>query len=145
MALVALGELGLDEGAAGAGDDLAWRSAGGSSSIQLLVAPEVAGLEQAGADGHVRLGQPHAVVDRAGGVADLQAEIPQHVEHVLDHLLAMGRPLVGQQEQQVDVGTGRQLAAAIAADRDQGQLLAAGRVGHVEDCVVVKSCSVRTS
>ena len=38
--------------------------------------------------------------------------------------------LVGQQKQEIDVGIGRQLAAAIAADRDDGQLLALGRVGE---------------
>ena len=61
---------------------------------------------------------------------DLEPEIPQQVEQVLDHLLGMRRLLVGQQEQQIDVGKGRQLAAAIAADRDDRQPFARGRVGE---------------
>ena len=42
----------------------------------------------------------------------------------------MGCLLVGQQKQQVDVGIGRHLAAAVAADRDDRQFLAGGRVGQ---------------
>ena len=41
----------------------------------------------------------------------------------------MRRALVGAEEQQIDVGAGRQLLAAVAADRDHRQLLAGGRVG----------------
>jgi hypothetical protein len=39
------------------------------------------------------------------------------------------RRLVGQQEQQIDVGIGRELAAAVAANRDHGHALARGRIG----------------
>ena len=89
VALVALGQLGLDERAAGAGDDLLG-VAPAELLIELLVAAEVAGLQEVGADGHVRLGLTDAVIDRAGGVADLQAEVPEVIEDVLHHLLAMG-------------------------------------------------------
>ena len=71
---------------------------------QLAVAPDVARLEQRGADGLVALGVAQALVDRARGVADLQPEVPQQVEHELDDLLAARRLLVGTQEQQIDVG-----------------------------------------
>ena len=63
-------------------------------------------------------------------MADLQAEIPEVVEQVLDHLLAMGGQLVGQQEQEIDVGMGRQLAAAVAADGHQGQPLGRRGIGQ---------------
>ncbi len=45
----------------------------------------------------------------------------------------MGGLLVGQQKQEIDVGIGGQLAAAIAADRDNGQLLTFCRVGEPID------------
>ena len=45
----------------------------------------------------------------------------------------MRRPLVGQQEQEIDIRERRHLAAAIAADRDDRDLLAGGRVGDRVD------------
>ena len=80
------------------------------------------------------------LVDGARGVADLQAQVPQQVEHVLDHALAPGRLLVGQQEQQIDVGERREQAAAVAAGGDDGHVLGVGGVGgaiDVRDRVVV--------
>ena len=53
------------------------------------------------------------------GVADLQPQVPQAVEHALDQALAPGGLLVGGEEQQVDVGEGRHLGAAVAADRQR--------------------------
>ena len=73
-------------------------------------------------------------------MADLEAQIPQQIEHVLDHALAPRRLLVGQQEQQIDVGEGRQQAAAVAAGGDDGHALGVGRIGgaiDVGDRVVV--------
>ena len=57
-------------------------------------------------------------------MADLQLEVPQHVEHGFDHALAPGGLLVGQQEQEIDVGAGRQRAAAVAARRHDREALA---------------------
>ena len=132
VALVALGELGLDEVEAVAGGDLAPEAA-----LQLLeqlrIAPEEAGFQQPGADGHIRLGLADALVHRAGGMADLEAQIPEAVEHELHHLLAMGRQLVGQQEQEIDIRAGGELAPAIAAHRHQGQMLAGAGIGQRED------------
>ena len=85
-------------------------------------------------------GELQALVDGARGVADLEAEIPQQVEHVLDDALAPGRLLVGQQEQQIDVGARRQQPAAVAAGGDDRHALGVGRVGgavDVRDRVVV--------
>ena len=104
MALVALGELGLDEVAAVAAAANFVRVALHQLVEQLAVAPDVARLEQRGADRLVALGVAQALVDRARGMADLQAEVPQQVEHELDDLLAARRLLVGPQEQQIDVG-----------------------------------------
>jgi hypothetical protein len=42
-------------------------------------------------------------------MAHLQAQIPQHVEDEFDDAFAPGGLLEGPHEQQVDVGTGREL------------------------------------
>ncbi len=131
VALVALGELGLDELRRGAAHDLAVEALL-QLGEQRLVAPQIARLEQAGADRQIGFGLAQAFLDRARRLADLEPEIPQQIEQQLDDLLGVRRLLVGQQKQQVDVGIGRQLAAAIAADRDQGQPLARGRVGAAD-------------
>ena len=99
---------------------------------QGLVPGEVARLQQGRADGVVLPRQADAFLDGAGGVTDLEAQIPQGVEHVLDDALRMGRLLVGSQEQQVHVGEGRQRPAAIAAHRQQGQTLPLRRVPGAE-------------
>ena len=129
---VALGELGLDEHGAHACDHLALEALAQPVEGR-LVAPQEARLEQAGADPDVGAGKAQALVDRAGRLADLEAQVPQLVEQELDHLLAVRRALVGVEEQEVDVGVGRQLAAAVAADRDDREPLAGGRVGERED------------
>src|ERR671913_1759829 len=114
MALVALGELSLDEVAAIASQEFL-----GEPLDQLVeqfaIAPNVARLEQRGADGLVALAVAQALIDGACGVADLEAQVPQQVEHELDQLLAAWRLLVRPQEQQIDVRQRRQLAAAVAA------------------------------
>src|SRR3546814_1311281 len=63
--------------------------------------------------------ETNALVHRARRVADLEAHVPQQVENLLHHLLAARRQLVGQQEQQVDVRLRGELAAPVAADRDE--------------------------
>src|SRR5215468_758228 len=140
MALVALGELGLDEVAAIAGQELLGEAAG-ELVEQRAVAPQVARFEKRGADGLVAIGIAQAFLDRARGVADLQPEVPQEIEHELYDLLAARRLLVGTQEQEIDVAKRGQLAAAVAAGRHHAQPLGragiAGRidalVGEVED------------
>ena len=68
-------------------------------------------------------------------MTDLEAEIPQHVEDELHHALAPRRLLVRAQEQEIDVGTGRQRAAAVAADGDDAHALGRGGVGDGVDVV----------
>ena len=101
--------------------------------IQRPVAPQIAGLQQGGADGQVLLGQAHAVGRRAGGVAHLQPQVPQHIQHVFGHAFGPRRALVGDQEQQVHVGERRQLAPAVAAGGHQGQPFRRRRVGQRVD------------
>ena len=129
MALVALGELGLDEVAAVAGMEFL-REALLQLVEQSAIAPEISHLQKCRADGLVALGVAQAFVDGAGGVADLEAEVPQQIEHELDDLLAPGRLLVGTQEQEIEVAKRRQLAAAVAAGRHHAQPLGGAGVGR---------------
>ena len=99
-------------------------------AVERLLAPEIARLQQRRADRQIVLGIAQAFGDRARRLPDLETEIPQQIKQELDDLLGMRRALVGQQEQQIDIGIRRQLAAPIAADRDDRHLLALGRVGE---------------
>ena len=116
VALGALRELQLDELRPGLLEELAPEPRAQPLG-QPLVAPEVAVLEQAGADGHVRPRQAQAVVDGPDRLADLEAQVPEAVEHALDQALPPGGLLVGGDEEEVDVGEGRHLRPAVAADR----------------------------
>ncbi len=101
------------------------------------------GVEQRCADGHVLLRHLEALVDGPRRVADLEAQIPQQIEHVLGDALAPGRLLVGEQEENIDVGAGREQAAAIAAGGDDGHALGVRGVGgavDVGDRVVEEQC-----
>ena len=135
VALVALGELGLDEVAPVARGEFL-RVELRQLVEQRAIAPDVARLEQRRADRLVAVGIAQALVDRAGGVADLEAEVPQQIEHELDDLLAARRLLVGTQEQEIDVGKRRHLAAAEAAGRHHAQPLGGAGIGRRVDLAV---------
>ena len=55
------------------------------------------------------------MVDVARRMADLEAQIPEQVEHVFGDALAPGGLLVGQQKQEIDVGARGEHAAPVAA------------------------------
>ena len=129
VALVALGELVADEFGGRALGDLGLERLL-EIVVEFLLAPDVARLEDGGADGEIGLGGGYGLVDRARRLPHLEAQIPQRVEHVFHHLLDMRRRLVGQQEEEIDVGIGRQLAAAVTADGDQRHLLARSGIGR---------------
>ena len=61
-------------------------------------------------------------------MADLQSDVPQAIENGLGDQLAPCGLLVGQQEQQIDVGARRLQPAAIAAGGDDRHALGFGRV-----------------
>ena len=107
QALLAFGKLGGDEFRRAVLDDVAVE-AGDELVVELAVAEQIAGLQHRGADRHVGLGLADAFVDRAGGVADLQAHVPQAIENRLGDRFAPGGLLVRQQEQEIDVGARRQ-------------------------------------
>ena len=114
MARILLGKLRLDEG-----PGVALKHILAEAAPELVkqgaVAEDQPRIEQRGADGHVGEAPADALVDIAGGVADLEAEVPQHIEHVFGDALAPGGLLVGEQEQKIDVGARREKAAAVAA------------------------------
>ncbi len=88
-----------------------------------IVAGEKARLEQRGLGAQVAVGLGDDFVHRAGGVPDLKADVPEHVEHVLDDVVDLGRELaavVGVEKEDVDVAVGIEFAAAEAAHGEQG-------------------------
>ena len=129
MAGIPLGEFRLDEFETRARLDLV-AEAPLELGERFRSAPQEAALEQAGAHGHVVARAAQAVVHRARGVADLQAEVPQRVQQKLGELFGDRGALVGQQEQQVDVRIRRELAAPVTADGGERQALASRRVGQ---------------
>ena len=78
-------------------------------------------LEQARLHGDVGDHLGFALLDRAHGVRQLDADVPQRREEALDGG-GRRRRAVRQQYQHVDVGAGEERAAAVAADRDGRQL-----------------------
>ena len=123
--LLALGELGGDEFGGGALHDFLVEPRH-QFVVERLVAGQESGLEDRGADRHVAARLPDRFIDRARGVADLQSHVPQAIQDGFGDLLAPGGLLVGQDEQQIDVGFRRHQAAAIAAGGDDRHALGAG-------------------
>ena len=94
---------------------------------------EVAGIDQGGLDGDVALRIIDAFADGAGRMADLQPEVPEQVEHELHRPPPLRAERRIRQEQQVDIGIGREHAPAIAAGGDQGEVRLCLRVPHGRD------------
>ncbi len=126
VALLAFGELGGDEFGGGALHHLGIE-ARDQFVVERLVAGEEARFQDRGADRHVAARLADRFIHRARGVADLQAHVPQAIENGFGDLLAPGGLLVGQDEQQIDVGFRRHQPAAIAAGGDHRHALGAGR------------------
>ena len=127
VTLVALGQFGFDEILTVAGARLRSRISCAVLRRALLVAPQISRFQNRRADRDVLFGEADAFGERSRRVADLQAQIPQHVEDEFDDALAPGRLLEGTHKQQIDVRARRQLAAAIAAGRDDGDAFGGSR------------------
>ena len=85
------------------------------------VADDKAVFQKRGADGDIFAAKGQAIAQGAGGMADLQFQIPQQIQQRFDQLFRLGRYFAGGQEQQVHIGMGGHFGAAIAADRQQRQ------------------------
>jgi hypothetical protein len=86
---------------------------------QAPLAVEQPRFHQRGEHGDVLAGLGLAVGERAHAVADFQADIPQEGQEAPHLHVALEPAVVGQQQHQVDVGLRMQLAAPVAADREQ--------------------------
>ena len=87
-----------------------------------FVAAEKARLEQRGLGPEIAVGLGDQLGHRARRVPDLKADVPKHVEHVLDEVgdLRGGLGIVGVvEEENVDVAVGIELAAPETADGQQ--------------------------
>ena len=97
---------------------------GGQACLHRLAQPFGAGdgaaLEQVGDDREVGPGLAFAVGQRAHAVPDLQADVPQEGDKGRQRLAIGCVVVVLEQQQEVDIGVGVQLAAAIAAHGEQG-------------------------
>ena len=97
---------------------------------QRLMPADVTMLQQGGADCHILTPQTQAVLHRTAGVADLQLQVPQHVQHRLDDAFGPGGDLPRRQEQQVHVRLRGHFGPAIAAHAQDGDPFGLGRVGQ---------------
>ncbi len=82
-------------------------------------------LDERRGDAHVGRALALAVVDGADAVPDLEPDVPEESQEPLDALVPVGRLALRQQDEHVDVGAGVQLAAAVAADRHEVDVLLA--------------------
>lgn len=102
MALVTLGELGGDEFRTGPGDDFRLEAFFQIVGQGFFTADRPH-FQNGGADRHIGFGQADRLIHRAGGMADLEAEIPEEIKHELHGLVHIRRVLGRQQEQEVDI------------------------------------------
>ena len=126
-ARLALGELGLHEFGRGALHHLLAKAILHVVE-QRAVADEEARLQQSRADRHVVARLAQAFLDGARGMADLQLQIPEKIEHRLDGALDPGGLFRRQQEEEVDVRARRERSASIAAHSRHPEALAGGRI-----------------
>ena len=68
----------------------------------------------------------HAFLQAAHTVANRQADIPEQADERLQQGVVGGGMVIGQQDQQVDIGIRKQLATSIAAHGDQRDFLRQG-------------------
>jgi hypothetical protein len=105
---------------------VAVHAAAGEDFLELgeegLIAAEEARLQQRGFRAQIGVGLRDQLGQRARGVAHLEADVPQDIEHVLDDVVDLRgelRVVVRMQEEDVDVAVGIELAAPEAAHGQQ--------------------------
>ena len=87
-------------------------------------------LQKRGADGDIVAAKPQAIGHGAAGMADLQLQIPQHIQHGFDHRLGPRGDLPRRQKQQIHIGMRRHFGPPITAHRQNRDTLALGGVGQ---------------
>ena len=81
-------------------------------------AADETGVQDGGQNVQVLGGQGQALLEGAGGVADVHPDIPERVDHLPDQAFGLGRDALAEEKQQVDVGVEALLLPAIAAECD---------------------------
>ena len=133
MPEIALLELGPHEFRSAAGDHGAVEAAR-EPAVEVPVAPQETRFQDRGPDGHVVESAVDGIVKRARGMPDLEAEIPERVEHTADELLLTRRCRAGEQEEKIEIGIRGEFAASVAAHGNQRHPAATGfgRFGPVD-------------
>ena len=124
VAFLALGEFGGDEFRRGALHHVLVEALD-QFVVKAAIAGEVTDFENGGADGHVAARLADRFIYRARRMADLQAHVPQAIENRFSNLFAPSVLLVGQDEQQIDVGFRRHQSAAVTTGGDHRHALGA--------------------
>jgi len=124
MAFLAFGEFGGDEFRRGALHHVLVEALD-QFVVKPAIAGEVTGFENGGADGHVAARLADRFIYRARRMADFQAHVPQAIENRFSNLFAPSGLLVGQDEQQIDVGLRRHQSAAVTTGGDHRHALGA--------------------
>ena len=130
--LVALGQFLGDELAFGAGDDFG-PEAPRAFFIKRAVTPDIAAFKECRADRQIAARHAHHFVERAARLADLESEVPEEIEHGLDHLLAPGRGLGRGEKGDIDIRMRGHLAAPVSADRNECDAFAGRPVAGAVD------------
>src|SRR5690606_32318144 len=98
-------------------------------------------FEQRRADGEVLARQTNAIINRTRRMANLEAEIPELIEHVFDHALSQWRLHAGQQEKMIEDGTRRQRPTPVSAGSRNRNSLGRAKSGcgeYVVGCESIK-------
>ena len=127
VSLVSFRELGLHEVGTGRSHDLSLE-APSKLTIERGITAQIPCLQQTRADRDIGPAQAHALIDRPGGMPHLKAEIPKHIQQILDDLLPPRRLLVRKKKQQIDIRERRHLTAAVSPNGNDRKPLAGGRI-----------------
>src|SRR5471032_2390613 len=114
-------------GALGQEEVLAWPHLAGAGDFQHALAQALRACDgpafhQVGDHRQISAAFLGAFVDRTHALTDFQADVPQQGQKTLDGLAKDLMIITVEQDQQIDIGVRVQLATAIAADRQQGDI-----------------------
>jgi hypothetical protein len=95
-------------------------------AVELVVAGDEPGLEHGVLALHLDLRLGDRVLRGARAVTDLQAEVPEGIEHAVIEKLPLRREVLrprpgGVKEHEVDIAEGAELGPPIAAQREEGE------------------------